>query len=191
MTYDDFQNALEFLIRKSGKSKRELAVEAGLNEKALNKVSCREFKFSLFNGLNALDAVGSCMIIDGEEVRGYDKVIDILRDKAKKVGIPQIEEISGVDASVVRSWISGKHLPTLVCLLPVLDAAGAVVTIKGVETVDYNKAFDLMPDAAQEAMWDLYMKGVNHDGHSWVKYKDVQDCVAKIVFSIAEVDDRK
>ena len=45
----------------------------------------------------------------------------------------------------------------------------------------YNAIFDkVFTDEQRKAMVDLYMKGINHDGHSWVTYGDVEDTVAKL-----------
>ena len=46
---------------------------------------------------------------------------------------------------------------------------------------EYHTVYDRMDDDQKKAMWELYMTGVNYDGHSWVTYKAVQDCVAKLL----------
>lgn len=43
-----------------------------------------------------------------------------------------------------------------------------------------------LSDKQKNAMQDLWMKGVNHDGHVWVTYGDVEDAVAEIVLSMKE-----
>ena len=40
-------------------------------------------------------------------------------------------------------------------------------------------------------MNDLWMTGVNHDGHAWVTYGDVEKTVGLIIKGRAEVDDGK
>ena len=32
----------------------------------------------------------------------------------------------------------------------------------------------------RDIMFDLYMKGVNRDGHSWVTFSDVEDTIAAL-----------
>lgn len=32
----------------------------------------------------------------------------------------------------------------------------------------------------RDIMFDLFMKGVNHDGHSWVTFSDVEEAVAAL-----------
>lgn len=46
---------------------------------------------------------------------------------------------------------------------------------------EYVKAYNLMTDEERNLMNDLYMKGVNYDGHSWVTYGDVEKVVGKIL----------
>jgi hypothetical protein len=46
---------------------------------------------------------------------------------------------------------------------------------------EYVKAYKLMTDEERNLMNDLYMKGVNHDGHSWNTYGDIESVVGKII----------
>ena len=39
---------------------------------------------------------------------------------------------------------------------------------------------DRMTQRQKDIMCDLYMSGVNHDGHVWVKYGDVEKAVAAL-----------
>ena len=45
---------------------------------------------------------------------------------------------------------------------------------------EYRAVYDKMTDQQKKAMWDLWMSGVNYDGHSWVTYGEVEKCVAKL-----------
>ena len=40
-----------------------------------------------------------------------------------------------------------------------------------------------MNSAQRKIMGELYMKGINHDGHSWNTYKDIEDAVAELLLS--------
>lgn len=43
---------------------------------------------------------------------------------------------------------------------------------------EYINVFEkYMNDDQRDAMSDLYMKGVNYDGHVWVTYSDVEDLI--------------
>lgn len=63
---------------------------------------------------------------------------------------------------------------------------------------EYVKAYKLMTDEERNLMNDLYMKGVNYDGHSWNKYGDIESVVGKIIlgrtvkdYSIVNVEEEK
>lgn len=45
----------------------------------------------------------------------------------------------------------------------------------------YQKAYELMNDKQKSIMYKLYMKGVNHDGHTWNTFGDIEDAVADIL----------
>lgn len=46
---------------------------------------------------------------------------------------------------------------------------------------EYINVFEkYMNDSQRDAMSDLYMKGVNHDGHVWVTYSDVEEFVVEL-----------
>lgn len=42
----------------------------------------------------------------------------------------------------------------------------------------YQEAYEKFNDKQKDTMYDLYMTGINHDGHSWVTYGDVEKSVA-------------
>ena len=45
----------------------------------------------------------------------------------------------------------------------------------------YQEAYRNMTKKQKDIMHDLYMKAVNHDGHSWNMFCDIEDAVAGIV----------
>ena len=45
----------------------------------------------------------------------------------------------------------------------------------------YREAYQLMTEKQKDIMHELYMKGVNHDGHSWCTFTDIEDAVAGII----------
>ena len=53
---------------------------------------------------------------------------------------------------------------------------------------EYIKAHNLMTEKQKDAMHDLYMTGINGDGHTWVTYTDVEKAVAKIIMTTFEED---
>lgn len=53
-------------------------------------------------------------------------------------------------------------------------------------TKKYRKAYPRMTDAQKDAMYALFMKGTNHDGHTWVTFSDVEDAVADIIMAQRE-----
>ena len=48
-------------------------------------------------------------------------------------------------------------------------------------SIKYQIAYDRMTEKQKQIMADLYMKGINHDGHSWNTYGDIEDAVADIL----------
>lgn len=53
---------------------------------------------------------------------------------------------------------------------------------------EYVEAYKCMSEEEKELMSDLFMTGVNHDGHSWVTYGDVEKVVGKIILGRAVKD---
>ena len=57
---------------------------------------------------------------------------------------------------------------------------------------EYIKAYKFMSEKQKDAMHDLYMTGINGEGHTWVTYTDVEKAVAKIIMATVEwKDDRR
>ena len=54
---------------------------------------------------------------------------------------------------------------------------------------EYREAWKYMTDKEKELMSDLYMTGVNHDGHSWVTYGDVERVVGTIILGRVKKDE--
>lgn len=54
---------------------------------------------------------------------------------------------------------------------------------------EYIKTHKFMTEKQKDAMHDLYMTGINGDGHLWVAYSDVEKAVAKIILSALEEND--
>ena len=48
-------------------------------------------------------------------------------------------------------------------------------------SVKYQKAYDGMTEKQKQIMANLYMKGINHDGHSWNTYGDIEEAVADLL----------
>ena len=46
---------------------------------------------------------------------------------------------------------------------------------------EYQEVYPHMTFEEQKLMYDLWMKGVNHDGHAWVTYGDVERVVGLIL----------
>lgn len=46
---------------------------------------------------------------------------------------------------------------------------------------EYREAFNYMTDEEHELMENLYMSGINRDGHTWVTYGDVEKLVGTII----------
>lgn len=51
---------------------------------------------------------------------------------------------------------------------------------------EYREAFNYMTDEEHELMENLYMSGINWDGHTWVTYGDVEKVVGKIILGRVE-----
>ena len=58
----------------------------------------------------------------------------------------------------------------------------------GMSCEEYVRAYKHMSEEERELMWNLFMTGVNHDGHSWVTYGDVEKVVGKIILGRAVKD---
>ena len=48
-------------------------------------------------------------------------------------------------------------------------------------TKHYREIYDTLTDKQKDILWDLYMKGINHDGHSWHTYTDIEIAVAELL----------
>ena len=48
---------------------------------------------------------------------------------------------------------------------------------------EYIEAYEFMTEYEKGLMDRLYMSGINHDGHSWVTYGDVEEVVGKIILN--------
>lgn len=46
---------------------------------------------------------------------------------------------------------------------------------------EYIECYEKMTDRQKDTMYDLYMSGVNYDGHVWVTYGEVERAVAKLL----------
>lgn len=46
---------------------------------------------------------------------------------------------------------------------------------------EYQEVYPHMTFEEQKLMYDLWMGGVNHDGHTWVTYGDVERVVGLIL----------
>ena len=46
---------------------------------------------------------------------------------------------------------------------------------------EYREAYSLMTEEERKLMYDLYMSGVNNDGHSWVTFGEVERVVGLII----------
>lgn len=51
---------------------------------------------------------------------------------------------------------------------------------------EYREAFNHMTDEEHELIENLYMSGINWDGHTWVTYGDVEKVVGKIILGRVE-----
>lgn len=54
---------------------------------------------------------------------------------------------------------------------------------------EYIEAWDYMTVKEKRMMADLWNDGVNHDGHSWVTYGDVERVVGKIILGRVKGED--
>lgn len=50
-------------------------------------------------------------------------------------------------------------------------------------TKAYREAYEYMTDKQKEAMYTLYQNCINHDGHSWATFTDIENAVAEIVMA--------
>lgn len=46
---------------------------------------------------------------------------------------------------------------------------------------EFQEAWEFMTDEEKDLMHDLWMSGVNHDGHAWVTYGNVEYVVGQII----------
>lgn len=46
---------------------------------------------------------------------------------------------------------------------------------------EYQEVYPHMTFKEQKLMYDLWMSGVNHDGHTWVTYGDVERVIGLIL----------
>ena len=46
---------------------------------------------------------------------------------------------------------------------------------------EYVEAYKFMTEKEKALMNELYMKGINHDGHSWNTYGDIEKTVGLII----------
>ena len=45
----------------------------------------------------------------------------------------------------------------------------------------YQKIYEAMTEHQKSAMYNLYMRGTSHDGHTWVTYSDVENMVVSLL----------
>ena len=45
----------------------------------------------------------------------------------------------------------------------------------------YIEASRLETENCRKAIENLYMQGINHDGHSWNTFGDIEDCLAVVI----------
>ena len=50
----------------------------------------------------------------------------------------------------------------------------------------YQEAYKYMSDRQKDAMYRLLQGCINHDGHSWATFGDIENCVAEILMSHKE-----
>ena len=46
---------------------------------------------------------------------------------------------------------------------------------------EYQEAYLHMTDEEKGLMYELFMSGINHDGHAWVTYGNVETVVGRII----------
>lgn len=46
---------------------------------------------------------------------------------------------------------------------------------------EFVEAYPLMTEKEKDIMYELWMSGINHDGHTWVTYGDVEKVVGQII----------
>lgn len=54
---------------------------------------------------------------------------------------------------------------------------------------EYQEAWEYMTEKEKDLMWELYMTGINKNGHSWVTYGDVEKTVGLIILGRASKND--
>ena len=59
----------------------------------------------------------------------------------------------------------------------------AVKENKEMSRKEYREAYAFMTEYEKKLMDMLYMLGVNHDGHTWVTYGDIEEVVGKIILN--------
>ena len=59
----------------------------------------------------------------------------------------------------------------------------AVKENKEMSRKEYQEAYAFMTEYEKKLMDMLYMLGVNHDGHTWVTYGDIEEVVGKIILN--------
>lgn len=53
-------------------------------------------------------------------------------------------------------------------------------------TKAYIEANEMMTDKCKNAVTDLYLKGINHDGHSWNTFSDIEECLTIVANEMYE-----
>ena len=46
---------------------------------------------------------------------------------------------------------------------------------------EYQEAYPLMTEYEKRFMYELWLSAINHDGHAWVTYGQVEEVVGKII----------
>lgn len=46
---------------------------------------------------------------------------------------------------------------------------------------EFVEAYPLMTEKEKDLMYELWMSGINRDGHTWVTYGDVEKVVGQII----------
>ena len=50
-----------------------------------------------------------------------------------------------------------------------------------IDNSEYVEIYDKLSDNVKLCMHDLYMKGIDRDGHVWVTYSEIQDMIIKLM----------
>lgn len=53
---------------------------------------------------------------------------------------------------------------------------------------EYQEVYPYMTEKEKKLMYNLWMNGVNHDGHAWVTYGDVEKVVGMILKGRIEIN---